>query len=77
MANGLKVVSVRIPAIEKAAIGNEIFYYNNQTPQEIAMAIKHAAQAPKKDSRKLIMELDNKFTEELNKLIEDLALTNY
>lgn len=39
MSNGLRVVSVRIPAIEQSAVGDYMYYYDKQTPKEIAKAI--------------------------------------
>ena len=39
LGNGLKVVSVRIPAVEFSGIGNCISYYNEQVPQQITQAI--------------------------------------
>lgn len=39
MANGLRVVTVRIPAIETSYIGNNVYYYEKQQPQDIAETI--------------------------------------
>ena len=39
LANGLRVLSARIPAVEKSDVGSLINYYNKQSPQEIANAI--------------------------------------
>lgn len=39
MANGLRVVTVRIPAIEGSAVGDDVIYYEEQTPEKIAQAI--------------------------------------
>lgn len=39
MANGLQVVSVRIPAVETSAVGQYIHYYDVQSPEKIAKAI--------------------------------------
>lgn len=40
MANGLRVVSVRIPVVEESGIGKCVYYYDEQTPENIAKAIK-------------------------------------
>lgn len=39
LANGLRVLSVRIPAVEKSDVGPLLNYYDKQTPEEIANAI--------------------------------------
>lgn len=69
MANGLRVVSIRIPAIEQSAIGKYMYYYDNQTPEEIAKAIMQVDLNDGYDSRKVIMELSNVFTKELRLLL--------
>ena len=65
MANGLRVVSVRIPAIEGSAIGKYMYYYEEQTPEKIAQAIKQVDIGDDYDSRKIIAELDKQFQEDL------------
>lgn len=42
LANGLSVVSIRIPAVETSSVGKYITYYDEQTPAQIADAIMHA-----------------------------------
>ena len=69
MANGLRVVSIRIPAIECSAIGKDIFYYDKQTPEEIAKAIMSVNLNDSYDSRVRIAELDKKFCEDLKNVI--------
>lgn len=58
LANGLRVLSVRIPAVESAEIGKVIFYYNNQSPVEIADAIQKITMDTPYNSRQLLRELD-------------------
>lgn len=70
MANGLRVVSIRIPAIETSAIGKYMYYYNKQTPNEIANAILNVNLNDEYNSRIIIENLDKKFTEQLNEMIE-------
>ena len=65
MANGLRVVSIRIPAIETSAIGDYMYYYDKQTPQEIAKAIKAVDFSKAYDGRKIIVDLDEQFIEDL------------
>ncbi|WP_313016294.1 glycosyltransferase [Acetoanaerobium noterae] len=70
MANGLRVVSVRIEAIEKSAVGNAVYYYEEQTPESIAEAIDSIDLNEIYDSRELIRKLDVDFAESLRKLLE-------
>lgn len=42
LANGLSVVSIRIPAIETSSVGKYVTYYDEQTPSQIADAIMKA-----------------------------------
>lgn len=39
LANGLQVVSIDIPAISESELKDDIIFYSNQTPHEIAKAI--------------------------------------
>ena len=69
MANGLRVVSVRIPAIEQSAVGDMLYYYNNQTPEEIANAIMAVDIADGYNGKSVIAELDKCFTEDIETLL--------
>ena len=71
MANGLRVVSIRIPAIEGSAVGKYISYYNEQTPEKIADAIKAIDFSQKYNSRKILSDLDKSFQNELGSLLND------
>lgn len=70
MANGLRVVSVRIDAVETSAVADLITYYDEQTPEAIAKAITDVDMSEPYDSRARIAELDARFREELKRLIE-------
>ena len=70
MSNGLRVVSVRIPAVEQSAVGNMLYYYNNQTPEEIAKAIMAVDIADKYDSRAAIRRLNMNFQNQLKEKFE-------
>lgn len=74
LANGLKVVSIRIPVIENSDVGDNLFYYNHQVSDEIARAILVAIDAESMDSRVLISQLDMKFKSELHDVVERLYL---
>lgn len=61
MSNGLRVVSVRIKAIERAEIGKYLYYYNSQIPEDIAKAIKSVDLNDDYNGRSIISELDKRF----------------
>lgn len=65
MANGLRVVSVRIPAVEGAAIGSYMYYYDEQTPEAIAKAILSVDMNSSEEPRKIIADLDVEFQKKL------------
>lgn len=70
LSNGLRVVSVRIPAIEKSAVGHAIFYYEEQVPAKIASAIVQCGESKDAvDSTALLNELDHTFVKELGDLL--------
>lgn len=71
MANGLRVVCVDIPAVRTSGIGEYMYYYNTQTPEEIAKAIKSINLSDEYDSRAVIAKLDDGFICELKKLLGD------
>ena len=70
IANGLKVVCIRISAIERSAVGKDVYFYNGQTPQEIAKTIKSVNLDDGKDGREIVQALDQKFTAEIKELLE-------
>jgi glycosyltransferase involved in cell wall biosynthesis len=70
MANGLRVVTVRIKAIETSAIGDKVYYYEKQTPKDIAETIMSIDFNEPYDSRKIIKKLDEKFVEEIKALLK-------
>lgn len=72
MANGLRVVSIRIPAIEGSAIGNKMYYYNSQTPQNIAKAIMSVDMHDGYDGCAVIAELDKRFRTEILHMLEEV-----
>jgi hypothetical protein len=69
MANGLRVVSVRIKALEVSQIGKALYYYDGNSPQAIANAIKIVDVNDNYDGGEIIKELHNKFIEHINNLI--------
>lgn len=71
LANGLRVVTVRLKVIEKSQIGDIVYYYESQEPNEIANAITRVDFSIPYNSRKRILKLDDDFIVNLGKLIED------
>ena len=73
MANGLRVVSVRITAIEQSDMSEYMYYYDNQTAEEIARAIINVDINDNYDGRRVIYDLDQRFRTEIAKLISRLS----
>lgn len=72
LSNGLKVVSIDIPVIRKSKIGGSLEYYQEQSPDKIAAAIRQASEKlndKQQDSRTLLMKLDEEFCKELSLFI--------
>lgn len=70
MANGLRVVSIRIRTIELSEVGQAVYYYDVPTPEAIANAIISIDLNKLYDSRELIRRLDVNFTENIKKMLE-------
>ena len=71
MANGLRVVSIRIPAIEQSAVGGQIYYYDEQTPEKIAEAILSVNTESGYNSRELIHTLSEQFARDIRSLVNE------
>lgn len=69
MSNGLRVVSVRIPAVENSLVGEHIYYYDTQDAEEIAQVIKSVKFDDEYDSRKILEELHKNFVVQLKSLL--------
>lgn len=72
LANGLRVLSVRIPAVENSAVGGVLYYYDNQSPQEIANAIMDIPMEENYNSRQLLDQLDKDCENNLKRLMEKI-----
>ncbi len=70
LANGLRVVSVKIKALERSEISDLLFYYEENTPKAIADAVKEIDFSKPYDSRAVIRRLDEKFVENLYVLLK-------
>ena len=69
LANGLRVLSVRIPAVEQSSVGDMLYYYDEQKPEKIAEAIQSIDVTQPYDSRERLKQLDKKASIELKELI--------
>jgi hypothetical protein len=66
MANGLQVVTARIPVVRDSAIGAYMHYYEQAQPQEIAQTII-GVPAEKTDGRRVLEQLDRQFCEDIDR----------
>lgn len=73
LANGLRVLSVRIPAVENSEVGGILYYYGAQLPQEIARAIMNVPIKEDYDSRQLLNRLDKDCERNLKRLLEKIS----
>lgn len=69
LSNGLRVVSVRIKAIEVSKVANLMYFYNNDSAKEVADAILSIDFTDSYDSRKTIQLLDSGFVNGISGLI--------
>ena len=69
LSNGLKVVSINIPVVAQSAVASKMFFYNSQTPEEIAEAIENAVDSDM-DGRKILQSLDKEFEEQLKLMLK-------
>lgn len=74
MANGVQVVSIRIPVVESSDVGPYMYYYDHQIPEEIAKTIMSVNVYDKYVGRKVISELDIKFCHELERILDENSM---
>ncbi len=72
MANGLRVVSIKIAVLEISLVNDLLYYYNKNTANAIACAIKSIDVTTPYDSRKRIVELYEKFKKDIKSLSEKI-----
>lgn len=71
LANGLSVVSIRIPAIEDSKVSSCISYYDEQSPQKIAEAIMECRSVNAEFNCHLLSKLDSEFQDDIVKILEN------
>jgi len=69
LSNGLRVVSVDLPAIRDSLVGDLLFYSVSDKTKDIAETILKIDFSSHYDSRKAISEIDAEFIEKFGKLI--------
>lgn len=72
LANGLRVVSIRIPAIEQSAVSDILYYYDEQTPEQIATTILAVDICAEYDSRQMIASLSAEFEQQMGALLDNV-----
>ena len=70
MANGLRVVTVRVPAIETSLVSDDLYYCENGTPESIAEAIKNIDFSQNYDGTGKIETLNKTFCTNLDSLLK-------
>jgi len=72
MCNGLRVVSIRIAALETSHVSDLLYYYDSDSPEELAKAIKQVDLNDSYDSRAKLKELNRKSMNDLKKMIQSI-----
>lgn len=70
LSNGLRVVSVRIQAIETSKVADLMYFYDGDSPKAVADAIQSIDFSDGYDSRKCLSDLDASFVADCAKLTE-------
>ena len=70
LANGLEVVSVRIPAVETSPIGQYVHYYSKASPEDIAAAIENVNLSACVDKTELLHTLHNELIQKTKQLLK-------
>lgn len=70
MANGLRVISIKIKVLERSNISDLLFYYDKDSPSEVAQIIKRIDLLEKYDSRSRIEELNKTFIDDIKNLLD-------
>lgn len=69
LSNGLRVVTINIPATSNSAVSECLYFYNEQNPQEIAKAIMSVPLNTDYDVRSVLKNIDNQFAVDIKKLL--------
>lgn len=69
MSNGLIVVTIRLKTIENSAIGDSLYYYEEDTPASLAAAIQKVDCSKEYDVNEILSRAENNFREQLSLLL--------
>ncbi len=69
MACDLRVISARIPVVERSKVGTYLYYYDEQTPRAIAEAIQAVDLSAAYSGKELLNRLDTDFLNDLSSLL--------
>lgn len=72
LSNGLRVVTVKIPVIRSSKVNSIVYYYNEQSPKEIAKTIRSINIDASYNSRELIKRLRREFKADLDAMLKGL-----
>lgn len=72
MANGLSVVTVRIPVLETSDVNEFVTYYDGDDPESLAKAIIRCCENGLSDDRDILNTLHKKFKGDLKNTINEL-----
>lgn len=70
LSYGLKVVSIRIPAISESSVSKSLFFYDDQNPEELSKAIINCNNQKSVSGQEILKQLDSKFESDLLNLIK-------
>lgn len=73
LSMGLRVVTIDIEAIRISQIGHILYYYNENNGKSIADAILNIEMNSQYDSKKVLIELDRSFIEDMQNLLNSVA----
>lgn len=68
MANGLAVISIKIPVLENAAIADVLSFYDVADGKALAEAIQNADIS---DNREIVKQLDSQFKKQIKNILND------
>lgn len=68
MANGLAVISIKIPVLENAAIADVLSFYDVADGKALAEAIQNADIS---DNREIVKQLDSQFKKQIKNILNN------
>ena len=76
LANGLRVVSGNVDTIRNSSVGEQLYYYNQSTPEEVAACITQIDFSKEYDSRKVLKKLDKEIVNDIGKMLYEINNRN-